>query len=117
MKVKVEIPIQIKSANAVGPYTHWRVYYNYKKMLGDALGFALPRVGQPPKRKVKVVITSRRFRKLDYDNYVQGCKPVLDTLKKRGYLVDDSPEHVEVTYLQEIITRKEQPLTIISIQS
>jgi Holliday junction resolvase RusA-like endonuclease len=82
----------------------------------EAVGFTLPRFGVPLKGRVKITITSRRYRKLDYDNYVLGCKPLVDAIKKRGYIVDDSPEYVFVVYRQEVIPRKETPETLITLE-
>lgn len=41
-------------------------------------------------------------RKLDHDNFVGGCKYLLDALVKAGVLADDSPQWVTVDYRQYI---------------
>lgn len=52
--------------------------------------------------KKKVVITSYRKRRMDYDNLVGSLKICVDCLTRNKLIVDDSPEWVEVEYRQEI---------------
>jgi Holliday junction resolvase RusA-like endonuclease len=58
--------------------------------------------GSPPKHTthVDLKIISNRKRKLDADNLVGGCKPVLDALKRLGVIVDDSPKWLDTLYEQ-----------------
>lgn len=102
MKIKVETPMKVKSLNKVGPYTHWGAYANYKKKWLAALGFVLPKIDPPILVKRIIRITSTRKRLLDHDNLVGGCKPIMDTLKKQGYIVDDAQQWVSVKYIQRI---------------
>ncbi len=66
------------------------------------------------KKKKKVVIVSYRKRKLDYDNLVGGGKPMLDALRKLKFIWDDSPEWLEIDYIQKLQTVGE--LTIIKVR-
>ena len=49
----------------------------------------------------KVKIQSNRTRLLDVDNFVGGCKPIVDALKEYGLIEDDSPDKVKVEYEQK----------------
>jgi hypothetical protein len=60
-----------------------------------------------------VTVHVYRRRELDYDNLVGGMKPVLDALVNIGYLRDDSPQHITVTYLQ---ASPFKPRTVITIE-
>ena len=63
----------------------------------------------PPER-ADVSITRRyagRCREFDFDDFVGGAKALLDALNRLGWLKDDSPSHVKVTYLQERGERSE----------
>lgn len=48
----------------------------------------------------RVVITRYGTRKLDYDNFVGGCKPLLDALHYERIVNDDTSEWVDVIYVQ-----------------
>jgi hypothetical protein len=50
------------------------------------------------KRKVRVYRFSRRT--LDHDNFVGGCKSLMDSLKIMDLIVDDTPEFLEAEYIQ-----------------
>lgn len=40
----------------------------------------------------------------DEDNFITGCKPFVDWLKKFGWIYDDSPEYVKIHYSQQLST-------------
>ena len=52
----------------------------------------------PPEGKMSVRITQNRRRRLDPDNLVASCKPILDALVAWGLIRDDSEKycHLEV---------------------
>ena len=62
--------------------------------------------------KLAVTIRVYRRRELDRDNFVGGAKPVVDALVNIGYLRNDSPDRVTVTYLQ---ASPFKPRTVIEI--
>jgi len=113
MKITITLPLKIESLNKVGPYSHWWVYSRYKKKWVDAVGFSLPRIEVPEQVRRIIRVTSVRKRYLDSDNLIGGCKPILDALKKRGYIVDDSPQWVSVKYVQKTVGEES---TIIEIK-
>lgn len=47
-------------------------------------------------------VTVERYgsRKLDRDNFIGGCKGIIDALVKEGFILDDSPAHVSIEYHQ-----------------
>ena len=57
--------------------------------------------------KVRCVVTIRHSKLYDKDNAYGGCKPLIDSLKMNGLIVDDSAKHLELTVEQEKCSRKE----------
>jgi hypothetical protein len=85
---------KIESQNST-QYAHWRACHKWRRLL-SIMGYERnPNVG---KRWVR--ITSYRSRLLDHGNLVGGCKPIPDALKRLGWIEDDTPELVEIEYLQ-----------------
>lgn len=86
---------------------HWTKRRTRAAHIARALSLGSARQGGPTgPGKRRVTITRHSSRLLDVDNLVGGCKPVIDAMVKLGWLVDDSPEHVVVTYHQAKSTRK-----------
>lgn len=97
-----QIPKRILSANHF-MFSHWRTYWHYKKSWHALLAVIFRSPGPAyirPQRAV-VRIVSTRKRTLDFDNLVNGVKPILDWLKVAGWIVDDDPEHLELLVSQE----------------
>lgn len=58
-------------------------------------------------------IERRACRLLDLDNFAGGCKALIDCLKEAGFLADDDPGSVEITFAQvRVRTRKEEGTAI-----
>jgi len=55
-----------------------------------------------PLQKAKITVERWGPKTLDRDNLIGGCKAMIDSLKVEGFIVDDSPEHVETTFIQHI---------------
>ncbi len=64
--------------------------------------------------KHRVTITRYAPRKLDHDNFVGGCKHLVDHMKNAHLIPQDDPKSVLITYNQEIV-RKEHQRTEIEI--
>jgi hypothetical protein len=64
--------------------------------------------------RITVRITRSSTRLLDADNFAGGCKPVIDQLRYAGFIPDDSPEKVEITFTQKKV-KKGQEGTLIEI--
>lgn len=60
-------------------------------------------------------IISRRVRLLDADNYAEGCKALVDWIKKAGFIFDDSEEHVDLRYVQEPVKTRREETTFVEI--
>jgi len=50
--------------------------------------------------KSRVTIERYGKRLLDRDNFIAGTKQLTDALVAEGFLVDDSPQHVQIEYRQ-----------------
>jgi Holliday junction resolvase RusA-like endonuclease len=63
----------------------------------------------------KARITIERYgpRRLDHDNLVGGCKQLVDSLVREGFVKDDSPDHLVTQYFQHI---DQVPRTIVHIE-
>lgn len=64
-------------------------------------------------QKAQVTVTLRLSRTMDTDNLMARCKWPMDYLVDRGYILDDSPAHLEWSGLPtQLIDRKRQGITI-----
>lgn len=73
----------------------------YKRAI-NIIGF--PKEHCKAGEKRRVIITrymTAKQRKFDRDNLIWGCKPIVDILKSRAWIFEDSPKYVEVIYKQE----------------
>ena len=113
--MKVEILMAIQSGNKfTNKKSRW-AYKTYRERWYRVLGLYLPPCKTArPDVKVKVKIVSVRARYLDRVNMAQGAKPILDHLKKMGYIRDDSPRWLDDSYDQVI--DKGNQRTIITIE-
>jgi Holliday junction resolvase RusA-like endonuclease len=85
---------------------HWAVRARERKLWGLLMASA----GRPPRRppwRARVEIVVRRSKRQDQDNAMASIKPVLDALRARGWLLDDSPEHLEVEVREEASRARE----------
>lgn len=114
MNLLIKISKRVESANRFNR-APWYVYKDYKNYWVKELAVVLPRASHEdwPRLadRVAVTIISCRRKQIDYDNFVMGCKPILDFLVEWGYLVNDDPDHCDTIYLQR--RSKEDSTTII----
>ena len=89
---------EVKSCND-WMYAHFRKYMQERDAWMITLRVRL-RPRTPPTGKVRIRITSRRGKLLDFGNFVAGCKPIPDCLSRMGYLRDDKPRFFECEYVQ-----------------
>ena len=78
---------------------------------------AQPESWSPPglredSEKVHATIARYSSGTLDDDNFRGGCKPLVDALKKYGYIYDDSPQHFHCEYAQVKCRRGEGKTTV-----
>lgn len=65
-----------------------------------------------PLQRARIMIERWGRCRIDYDNFVGGAKQCVDSLISEGFVVDDSPEHILVEYIQHI----GEPFTRITIR-
>ena len=113
-KETIAIPLGIKSLNKL-----LRAHWSYKgKMKKDYQLLVVNQMRLNRLRKTDVGekwivnITSIRKRKLDYDNLVGGCKPLVDALCEESFIWDDDNKHLVISYNQ--ITNSGPEHTIIT---
>ena len=71
-------------------------------------------------KKVKVgqvcsiVITGTRRRELDFDNFVGGCKQLIDALSRERFIWDDDMKHLGIPkFIQNKCKKGEEPSVLI----
>lgn len=65
---------------------------------------------------LKVRVTSLRRRLLDIDNLAGGSKFIIDALRYQGFIRDDSPDHIELSFSQIKVRHRNQEETVVTIQ-
>jgi hypothetical protein len=81
--------------------THWAWLVRIAKLEAvQAGGGSAAPWGSECLTRASVKVERYGRRKLDYDNFVAGCKALIDSLVTEGLIEDDSPEHVSVVYEQ-----------------
>src|SRR5690349_958292 len=101
---ELTIPVPSPSLNRTNG-SHWSTYLKLKKAWTEEVGAAkmLAKVrGFPMLEKASLRIDRYGKRMLDPDNFVGGLKPLIDSLKACGFIVDDSPKHITLTAMQHI---------------
>lgn len=80
----------------------WAIAKHKKDMLGHARSFDLlhGKVFGPAEEKRYVRIERHCVKRYDQDNFIGGCKGLVDALVALNLLKDDTPEWVEVEYVQ-----------------
>ena len=74
---------------------HWR-RQNRERDTWRMLVTKFPKQSEPPHR-ARVLIIRHSTHQPDQDNLFASVKWILDSLVERGQLMDDSPEHLELT--------------------
>lgn len=99
---------------------HWSKAREYKvywhMMVRAAKGRAKIWSTQPPYERARVTIIRENNRLLDQDNFVGGCKYLIDGLRVHGLIVNDDAQHIEVIYLQRQIQKRDGPRTLVHIE-
>lgn len=121
MIVKVVFPWMTPSLNEVNRSNsrHWGVMNRLKKgwakHLDNYLMVKYPMLSYNEKYPAKVKIERHGSRTLDRDNFVGGCKFLVDLLKGSLLIVDDSPRWVTVEYEQVKVPRKDGK-TVVTVE-
>lgn len=104
--IKRRVPSQNQST-----YAHWSAYHKEKSAWAMLIAAGLPQ-RKPPTSPVHIRIASYRNRLLDFANLVGGCKPIIDQLKHRGYIRDDSVRWFRCDYSQVQVPRVDERTVI-----
>jgi len=64
--------------------------------------------------RTDVTVSRHSPRTLDSDNFVGGCKSLIDVLVREGLAWDDSPDYIAVTYKQEA-SKRADARTVVSV--
>jgi hypothetical protein len=100
MSYKLELTIpQLPPLQAANGRKHWRVRWREEQTWKQRVQWAALARGTPeePVRRARIVCTRLSTQQPDGDNLATSFKPCLDGLKGL-VIVDDSPEHVTVSY-------------------
>lgn len=97
----VFIPVVTPSMNRL--LHSWKTYhYSYKRPWGRTISlFFQSRKAEKIRRYILIVTYHNRF--YDKDNHIGGCKPVIDALRKLGWIWDDSTAWLDAQYEQKKI--------------
>lgn len=117
--IKLEIPFKIESQNKFSNRRGFGAQFAYKNYRDEWMQHIMcalkMREDMCDGRRANVFIESRRTRLLDKGNLYGGAKPVLDSLKHFGLIVDDSPKWIEEEVFQTQVKAGEE-CTIITIE-
>lgn len=93
---------------------HKWAWVNYKRRYKRELqGYEL--LALKKKVKCKMVITRYGSRLLDADNYAGACKILIDQIKNKGLIVDDSPKWLDISF-EQVKCRRGMEKTVVEIE-
>ena len=112
----LEIPMKILSGNIL-IRKHWAVR-NREKQTWALLVRNQMKLNNIKKVKVgqvcSIVITGTRRRELDFDNFVGGCKQLIDALSRERFIWDDDMKHLGIPkFIQNKCKKGEEPSVLI----
>lgn len=90
---------------------NWRLKFLRQMHNFELVGFNKER------KKVLIKITRYGCRTLDQGNFIGGCKQLLDSMKDKKLIVDDSPEWIEVTYKQIKVEHRKDERTKVELET
>ena len=98
--LKIEIPMPTPSLNRL-QRMHFHARTRLRNQYEQVIRLQMNQLNAAKSHQFRRV-TIQRYgaRLLDHDNFVGGCKPLLDALTRAGLLWDDSPGYLRVTYAQ-----------------
>lgn len=85
----------------------WRWLVRAARLAADAFPTA-------PLQKARITIVRHGRRQLDTDNLYGGTKLLVDSLVREGFVIDDSPDHIELIVTQKLT---KTPKTTIRIEA
>ncbi len=110
---EIKLPIEIISRNQIDKY-HWskkaKLRDSYQLLVRNQMTLnKIQKVDEG--QKCGLVLIGYRKRSLDFDNFVGGCKQLIDALSREGFIWDDNMKYLGIpTFIQE---KGEPSVTII----
>ncbi len=101
----IEIPIKTTSLNKIQG-RHWSRAHRLKTLWDTWIGIK-KRGARGPYKNVR--ITCHRKQLLDPDNFIGGCKQLVDALKWHDLIKDDSEKHVSIDY-EQAVSKKDKTI-------
>jgi len=101
MKVTVIIPQLPKMANS-GRGWNWRVDWADKKRWYEIMSLRMKQYRPvEPLQELAVTLTRCSSKEPDFDGLVHGFKPVVDSLVRLGFVINDRMSNLKATYKWE----------------
>jgi len=99
--ITLTIPEATPSAN-VTLWAHWAVKARLRKKWAWLVRVAKLNAQIAPESLLGASVRIDRYgkRQLDHDNFVAGCKSLVDSLVAEKLIAGDNPDQVTITYLQ-----------------
>ena len=100
----IELPIEIVSRNKIDKM-HWskkaKLRDTYQLLVRNQMTLnKITKVDDG--QKCGLVLIGYRKRSLDFDNFVGGCKQLIDALSREGFIWDDNMKYLGIpTFIQE----------------
>lgn len=107
--MKITVPMVPPSGNVLRrKYRTPLAYASLRNAWERTIMAFLPAGSRPQQnRRMRVMVTIEHKRLYDRDNAFSGCKPVFDSLKRLGLIVDDSEQWCE-QHVEQIQSRENQ---------
>jgi len=98
------IPARIPSLNT-WKGRHWRSYARLKNHWLNLLRLFAPHGDHRDTHRRMSITAHQKSRRgfYDLDNFIGGCKPVLDAVKGTGWIKDDHPKWITCDYDQKVV--------------
>ena len=112
----IELPIEIKSRNIIDKM-HWsqkgKLRNIYQLLIRNQMNLKKIKLVENETVCGLVIIGSRK-RSLDFDNFVGGCKQLVDALSRERFIWDDNYKYLGIPkFIQHKCKKGEDPKTVI----
>lgn len=105
--IEIVIPEPTRSLNEL-QRMHWAQRKRLRQMYEHEIMAQVAWADRIKRNQFKVVTIERYgMRRLDHDNFVGGCKPLVDALTRTAMIWDDAPDFVAVEYIQKLAKKKD----------
>jgi hypothetical protein len=114
------MPLGVNRTNRASGTGHWSTLHRQDERYRDVLD-ALARMGAfpapppAPYSRVRIRVTIYPWAIMDADNAVARAKAAIDWIVRVGYVVDDTPAHLEWSGMPDQVVDRECPRLVIRI--